>query len=147
MIAAVTASPRWAATRLATRSADSGIPAIARPAITRAARRGRRLRQVGPDAEVGAQAADQGLGRAAAPVQLGEVDDRSVDVALEAHRVEQPLVERAERDHRVGVGHVQRVGGDLVGRLLGQDEAALAGMVGPDRLPAELGDHAVHAHR
>ena len=40
VIAAVTSSPRWAATRVATRSADSGIPAIASPAITRAARSG-----------------------------------------------------------------------------------------------------------
>ena len=108
---------------------------------------GRRLRQVGAHAEVGPQAPDQRLGRAAAPVQLGEVDDRSVDVALEAHRVEQPLVERPERDHGVGLGHIERVGGHLVGRLLGQDQAALAGMVRPDRLPAQLGDHSVHGHR
>ena len=42
---------------------------------------------------------------------------------------------------------VERVGGHLVGRLLREDEAALAGVVGPDRLPAELGDDAVHGHR
>ena len=41
----------------------------------------------------------------------------------------------------MGSGSVRSdlVGGHLVGRLLGQDEAVLAGVVGPDRLPAELG--------
>ena len=91
---------------MATRSADSGIPAIASPAITRAARSGVACGQVGVHAQVAAQPADQRLGRAAAPVQLGEVDDRSVDVALEAHRVEHPLVERPERDHGVRIGQV-----------------------------------------
>ena len=48
----------------------------------------------------------------------------------------------------MGSGSVsQLVGRHLVGRLLGQDEAALAGVVGPDRLPAELGDDSVHGHR
>ena len=147
VIAAVTSSPRWAATRVATRSADSGTPAIASPAITRAARRGvawgrsactpRLARRPRTRASVGPRPQSS-----SERSTTGPSTSRSKPIGLSNRSSSGPSATMGS-----GSVSVERVGGHLVGRLLGQDEAALADVVGPDRLPAELGDDAVHGHR